>query len=33
MLDSREVAEQVAAYVLEHAAQPWHGNRVGQLRK
>jgi hypothetical protein len=33
MLDAREVAEQVAAYVLEHAAQPLHGNRVGQLRK
>ena len=33
MLDTREVAEQIAAYVLQHAAQPLHGKRVGQLPK
>jgi hypothetical protein len=33
MVDTREVAEQVAAYVLQHAAQPLDGERVGQLRK
>jgi hypothetical protein len=33
MLDTRAVAEQIAAYVLEHAAQPLNGNRVGQLTK
>jgi hypothetical protein len=33
MLDTRAVAEQIAAYVLEHAAQPLNGERVGQQRK
>ncbi len=33
MLDTRTNAERIAAYVLEHAAQPLHGRRVGQLRK
>jgi len=33
MLDTRERAERIAAYVLEHAAQPLHGKRVGQLPK
>jgi hypothetical protein len=33
MFDTREVAEQIAAYVLEHAAQPLHGKRLGQLPK
>jgi len=31
MFDTREVDEQIAAYVLEHAAQPLHGKRVGQV--
>jgi hypothetical protein len=31
MLDTRERAEQIAAYVLRHAAQPLHGKRSGQL--
>jgi hypothetical protein len=31
MFDTRVIAEQIAAYVLEHAAQPLHGNRLGQL--
>ena len=31
MLDARRVGEQIAAYVLEHAAQPFHGKRLGQL--
>ena len=31
MFDTREVDEQIAAYVLEHAAQPLHGKRLGQL--
>ncbi len=31
MLDTRVVAEQIAAYVLAHAAQPLHGKRVGQM--
>jgi hypothetical protein len=33
MEDTREVARQVVAYVLEHAAQPLNGERVGQLDK
>lgn len=33
MRDTREMARQVAAYVMEHAAQSLHGERVGQLRK
>jgi hypothetical protein len=33
MLDTRIVAEQIAAYVLSHAALPIHGQRVGQLTK
>jgi hypothetical protein len=33
MRDTRVVAAQIAAYVMSHAAQPIHGNRVGQLRK
>lgn len=33
MLDTREVAEQIAAYVLENAAQPLHGKRRGQVPK
>jgi hypothetical protein len=31
MLDTRVNAELIAAYVLEHAAQPLHGKHVGQL--
>lgn len=31
MVDTRERAEQIAAYVLENAAQPLHGERRGQL--
>lgn len=30
-LDTRVVAEQIAAYVLEHAAQPVHGKHGGQV--
>ena len=33
MQDTRAVARQVVGYVLEHAAQPLHGRRVGQLEK
>ena len=33
MLDTRAMAEQVAAYVLEHAAQPLNGNHTGQIRR
>ncbi len=33
MQDTREVARLVVAYVLEHAAQPINGERVGQLDK
>jgi hypothetical protein len=33
MLDTRVVAEQIAAYALKHAAEPLHGNRVGQLNQ
>ena len=33
MRDTRMVARQVVAYVLEHAAQPLNGERVGQLSK
>ena len=33
MQDTRAVARQVVGYVLEHAAQPLHGRRVGQLDK
>jgi hypothetical protein len=33
MQDTRAVARQVVAYVLEHAAQPLNGARVGQLDK
>jgi hypothetical protein len=33
MHDTRVVAEQIASYVLEHAAQPLHGKRVGQLNQ
>ena len=32
MTDARVVAEQIVAYVLEHAAQPLHGKRTGQLK-
>jgi hypothetical protein len=31
MFDTRVIAEQIAEYVLTHAAQPLHGNRRGQL--
>jgi len=31
MLDTRKVAEKIATYVLEYAAQPLLGKRVGQL--
>jgi hypothetical protein len=31
MYDTRVRAERIAAYVLEHAAQPLHGKRVGQV--
>jgi hypothetical protein len=31
MTDARVNAELIAAYVLEHAAQPLHGKHVGQL--
>jgi hypothetical protein len=31
VIDTRVVAEQIAAYVLEHAAQPLNGKHVGQL--
>lgn len=31
MLDTRQRAERIAAYVLEHAAQPLHGKHTGQL--
>ena len=31
MFDTRVIAEQIADYVLTHAAQPLHGNRLGQL--
>ena len=30
MRDTRAIAEEIAAYVLEHAAQPSHGERLGQ---
>jgi len=33
MLDTREIAEQIAAYVLEHAAQPLHDPDFGQSTK
>lgn len=33
MVDTRERAEQIAAYVLQNAAQPLHGQRRGQLPK
>jgi PAP2 superfamily len=33
MFDTRVIAEQIAEYVLTHAAQPLHGNRLGQLPK
>jgi hypothetical protein len=32
MTDARVVAEQIAGYVLEHAAQPVHGKHLGQLK-
>jgi hypothetical protein len=31
MRDTRVRAEQIAEYVLEHAAQPLNGRRLGQL--
>jgi hypothetical protein len=31
MFDTRDVDEQIAAYVLSHAAQPLHGKKSGQL--
>ena len=33
MLDTRTNAETIAEYILEHAARPLHGKRIGQLRK
>jgi hypothetical protein len=33
MRDTRQVARQIVAYVLEHAAQPLHGHHTGQIGK
>jgi hypothetical protein len=33
MRDTREIARQIAAYVLRNAAQPLRGRRAGQLNE